>query len=413
MFKKLIIFIIIFGIFPIITFASSNTGAKVGNEYYDNLEDAIKAAGPTDTVKLLSNSTLERGIIVEKILNIDMNGNTISAPTAVFEVQKGFLTLSGKGTIKELEPNYGAVRVIGSETPTGEKYSGVTIGKDITLEGWTGVFVSHKNNKSYGVTVNLDGKVNAVADTQGNPGIGVYVNGMIQDEKEHPEINISDTADINSDGVGLYIGGYSTFNLGKATIKGKEAGIGIKSGKLIIDGATVICDGKDETPTEGYTNGINASGTAIQIESNTGYAGDMEIKIKSGTIKSVNSNVIYEYVGKGTQTQVKSFTLTGGTYISEADKNVFLFSNPFKEKFVGFISGGEYSSNPNEHLIAGYTSTLDNDLYIVTKTTMANVDIEKSDGNNSVTIIIVTLLIIVLLIIGYINRNKILNLIKK
>ena len=52
-----------------------------------------------------------------------------------------------------------------------------------------------------------------------------------------------DGASITSTGSGLYIAGYSTFNIGDAYIEGELAAIGIKSGKLIIDGATLICNG--------------------------------------------------------------------------------------------------------------------------------------------------------------------------
>ena len=177
--------------------------------YYDNLSDAITAAKENETIKLLSNAALEKGIVLTKNIKIDLNGNTITSPTAVFEVQKGLLTLTGKGFIRETEPNYGVIRVIGSETPTDEKYSIVKVGKDVTLEGWTGIFVSHKDKKSYGVNVYLEGTINAVSDIQKNKGIGIYVNGSIQDKNNEPTINILDGATINSNGFGLYIGGYA------------------------------------------------------------------------------------------------------------------------------------------------------------------------------------------------------------
>ena len=84
-------------VFPNVVLASNNTGAKIGNMYYDNLSDAIEAAKENATIKLLSNAPLEKGIILTKSITIDLNGNTITSPTAVFEVQKGILTIKGKG----------------------------------------------------------------------------------------------------------------------------------------------------------------------------------------------------------------------------------------------------------------------------------------------------------------------------
>ena len=243
MIKKISLLLIILLIFPISTLASNTTGAKIGNIYYDNLNDAIEAVDDNQTIKLLSNAPLDKGIVLTKNITIDLNGNTISSPTAVFEVQKGALTITGKGIIKETEPNYGVIRVIGSETETDEKHSVVKIGKDVTLEGWAGIFVSHNNKKSYGVKVYVEGNINAVSDTSDGVGIGVYINGSIQDKNNEPEINIMDGTKINSNGVGIYVGGYSNVSIKKAEITGVENGIGIKAGAIEIDGANITCTG--------------------------------------------------------------------------------------------------------------------------------------------------------------------------
>jgi len=413
--KKIILLLVLtLVLFPKTILASNTTGARIGNMYYDNLIDAINAAQENATIKLLSNAALEKGLILTKNLTIDLNGNTITSPTAVFEVQKGTLTLIGKGLIKETEPNYGVIRVIGNETPTNEIYSGVKVGKDVVLEGWAGIFVSHKNKKSFGVKADLEGTVNAVSDTSGGVGIGVYINGSIQDKNNEPVINILDGAKINSNGVGVYVGGYSNILIKKANITGVENGLGIKSGNIEIDGATITCTGEDYTPTEGYSNGILKSGTAIQIESNTGYAGDIKLNIKDGKFISKNSNVLYEYIGGGNKTQVDKISISGGTFNSEANKNVFLLSESFKSIHPKFVSGGKYSSNINEYLLSGYQSTLDNDYYVVTSSTMKTVFLENTNNSNNVITTIITLVILMILsLITYLNRNKILEFIKR
>lgn len=413
--KKILLFVILnLLLFPKIILASNTTGAKIGNVYYDNLSDAINDAQENATIKLLSNAALEKGLILTKNLTIDLNGNTITSPTAVFEVQKGILTLTGKGVIKETEPNYGVIRVIGNETPTNEIYSGVKVGKDVVLEGWAGIFVSHKNKKSFNVQVDFEGKINAVSDTAGGTGIGIYINGSIQDKSNEPVINILDGADISSDGVGVYIGGYSNVNIKKATITGIENGLGIKAGNITIDGATITCTGKDYTPTEGYNDGILKSGTTIQIESNKGYAGNIKLDIKEGKFISKDSNVLYEYIGGGNKTQVENIKISGGTFISEKNKDVFLLSDSFISTHPKFISGGKYTSNVNKYLLSGYQTTLDNNYYIVTSNTMKSVFKETTNSRfNPITLIITIVIILILSIVAYINRNKIIKLIKK
>ena len=406
------IFLAVLLLIPIITFASDNTAFMIGDKSYENLTDAINNVNPEQTIKMYSDAKLNEYIKINKKVNIDLNGNNITSPSTSFLVDGGILNITGKGTIKELEPNYGVIRVIGNTSDIDYFHSVVNISKDVTLQGWSGIFITHNNSESHGVSVSFDGTINAVSDINGDSGIGIYVNGNIQHEDSSPIIDITDNAKITSNGTGLYVAGYSTFNIKKAHIEGVESGIGIKSGKLNIDGANIVCTGKDTTPTEGYNNGVNSSGTAIQIESNSGYAGNMEINIYNGDIISKNSSVIYEYIGKGDSTKVKSISISGGTFTSEAEKNVFLLSNSFKSTHPAFISGGIYSSNPTEYLKSGYSANLDNGKYNVSKSAMA-VFGEKVDNSNTFSNIILTIVLLGIGIIVYINRNNILKFFKK
>ncbi|MBE6138998.1 MAG: hypothetical protein E7174_00635 [Firmicutes bacterium] len=422
MYKKIIFSLIGIFMLPMFVSASITPMAKIGNKYYDSLEEAILNASSADTIMLVSDVVLEDTLTINKEVNINLNGNDITAPEKVFMIKGGFLDISGNGTIKETSPNYGAIMLVGSSEVTNDKYSSVHVGKDVTLEGWSGIFINHENSKSYGVNVYLDGKINAVNDVNGGTGIGIYVNGNIKDEEAHPVVSISDDALIKSTGNGLYIAGYSTFYIGDAYIEGVESGIGIKSGKLIINGATVIGNGEDKTPTEGYNNGIKASGTAIQIESNNGYKGKIEIDISRGNFISENSNVLYEYIGRGNQSLIYSMSISGGNFVSNNGKEVFSFSDSFKDIHSGFISGGEYSSNPTEYLKSGYTTTKEDSKYNVIKSTVKLVNSNSSKSNEPTFLksLISLIAIVALGILTYINRvrisnwlNKILNNFKK
>lgn len=416
MFKKFIFSIFLFfGIIPILANASTGSLVKVGNKYYETLEEAIANVGPNETISLISDVKLTETLQINKTVNIDLNGNDITAPERVFMVQGGTLNLTGKGTIKETKPNYGAIMIKGSTNSDDNKYSVVNIGKDVTLEGWSGIFITHDNSKSYGVEVNFAGTINSVNDTSGGSGIGIYVNGNIKDEQNSPTVTILDNAKITSTGNGLYIAGYSTFNINEADISGVESGIGIKAGILNIDGATVIGTGPDATPTEGYNNGIKASGTSIQIESNNSYAGNIELNIDDGTFVSNNSNTIYEYIGKGANSQMIALDVSGGTFVSGNSKDNFLISDSLKEYHNSFISGGEYSTDPSEYLKEGYTSTLEDDTYVVTKSAMKEVFSNNSNDTNNKfgTVILIIGITAILISLIYFNRTKILNLLRK
>lgn len=312
--------------------------------------------------------------------------------------------------IYETNPNYGAIEIKGSDDPTKKDYSTISVGSDVTLEGWSGIFINHNNNTGYGILVNMNGKINAIDDVNGGSGVGIYVNGNIQHEDNAPIINLSETVSISSSGNGIYAAGYAIYNINGSYISGKESGLGIKSGVFNIKNGTIKGSGEDKTPTSGNNNGINASGSAIQIESNSKYKGNIEINIEKGLIESKNSNVIYEYTVNNVPTQVKSISISGGTYKSDANKDVFSLSDSFKNTHQEFISGGSFSSNPTPYLKTGYGVSKDtNTLYEVISSTMSVFNQQQNNSNN----LFIWFLLIIIGFILYFNRIKITNFIKK
>lgn len=253
----------------------------------------------------------------------------------------------------------------------------------------------------------MNGTINAINDINGGPGAGIYVNGNIQHEDNPPIINLTNTSKITSTGNGIYAAGYAIYNINGAYISGEESGLGIKSGKFNILDGTIIGTGPDKTPTSGNNNGINASGTAIQIESNKGYKGDIELVIKNGTINSKNSNVIYEYTVNNAPTKVKNITLSGGTYTSDANKPVFSLSNSFTSTHQDFITSGTYSSNPTNFLKSGYsTSQNEKSLYEVTKSTMQVFAAKNENNSISYTPLIIIIITTIIGTLIYLNRKK-------
>lgn len=407
----IIIFIIL--VLPSFVKASGMTLIKVGNKYYDNLQEAINNVSSNDTISLITDVKTDETININKTVNINLNGNTIEAEEKVFLIEGGSLHLTGKGKVKETKPYNGAIVIKGSQNSNDLNYSTLKVDKEVTLEGWSGISVQHNNQKSYGVLINFQGKINAINDITGDEGIGIYVNGSIQNKTNSPIININSDSQISSTGIGLYLAGSSLVNIDNANISGKESAISIKAGTLNIKSGTFYCNGLDNTPTQGNNNGVNSSGATIQIESNDGYAGNIEINIQGGTLTSKNSHVIYEYIGRGNTSLVKEIILSGGTYKSPSNKNVFSLSNSLVNKHSKFIKGGKYTSNPDEYLIDGYNTNLLDNLYVVIKSTMKEDIIQNSKNkSNIVKILIYLLSIIIILIATYLNKTKILNFIK-
>ena len=408
--KKIFIipFIFLILVLPKINvYASDNIKAKIGNNYYDTLEEAINAATKEDTIILTNNVTFEETFKINKTVNINLNNNNISADQKVFLIEGGSLNLTGTGSIKENKPYYGAIMLKGSKNQNDKDYSTVSIGENVTLEGWSGIFIDHNdNNTGYGINVNMNGTIKSVNDIDGGTGAGIYVNGNIQHEDNSPIINLTKTTKITSTGNGIYAAGYATYNINGAYIEGKESGLGIKSGEFNIIDGTILGTGEDKTPTSGNNNGINASGSAIQLESNKGYKGNIKLNIKNGTFKSIKSNVIYEYTVNNTNTKVKEIDISGGNYKSDAKKDVFRLSDSLKNTHPTFITGGSYSSDPTPYLESTYKAEKDNNIYKVIQNT---INVFKEDNNSmSITPYIIIIIISISLIasVFYLNSKK-------
>lgn len=400
-----------------IVLASSSVEARIGNQFFDTLEEAIKAATSTDVITLGNNVILEDSLLIQKNVNINLNGKTIEAKEKVFIVSGGSLNLSGNGTVRESRPYYGAIFMEGSTDPSKEDYSTVSVSSGVTLEGWSGIFIDHVDKVSYGVLVNMNGSIKAVDDINGGSGAGVYVNGNIKHQENAPVINLSDTVRITSTGNGIYAAGYSHYVINGSYIEGDESALAIKSGDFHIIDGTFVSNGSDKTPTTGNNNGINASGTAVQIESNNGYAGNIELDIDNGTFKSLNSHVIYEYTVGTSPTKVTSISISSGTFSSPSLKNVFSLSDSFKTTHPSFITGGLFSSDPSSYLKSGYTTKKNSEENYEVLTNTLKTFLEKtSDDESNNNVFIWTFLIIMLVILSflaYFKRVQILNFLNK
>lgn len=347
--------------------------ATVDGIAYGDLQEAINNANGK-TVKLASDLNLNKQILVSNGNNVtlDLAGHNISfALKTNFKVSGGTLNVIGKGTIKEDKPYFSPITVYGSNDSNAKNYSTVVIGKDVTLIGWSGLFIDYvSGNMAAGVNVEVNGTLQSVPDVDGYDGHGIYLQGLVKNKANYPIITVNQTAKVLSGGPGIYAAGYAQWNINGAYIEGESAGIAIKSGIFNMNAGTIKAYGKDDTPTEGNGNGVNSSGTAIQVESNSGYAGDIEININGGSIISENSAAFYEYLANGTvTTNVKSISIIGGSFVSNETKDNFIASDIFDTKFNQFITGGTYSTDPTRYVKNGYKviQTADNTFTVVSE----------------------------------------------
>ena len=349
---------------------------------HTNLPDAITAVTDADTIKLEENIALVATQEINKKVTIDLNGYTISKDRMPLRVQGGELTLTGAGTVKETAPWFGAVVVKGSDTPTDTNYSVVNIGKDVILEGFFALFIDATTaGNGYGIVINVAGTAKGMNDGYDN-GAGIYIQGKIKHKTNYPIINVASTAKIESVGLGIYAAGYANWTFADGvSVSGVDSAMAIKSGKVTINGGTWTVTGPDTTPTTGWSAGVNGSGATIQLESNSAYAGDIELVINDGTFVSTNGRVIYEYLGKAgdTDTAVSSVEINDGSFVASAGKDVFMFSQEFGDKITKFVNGGTYSSDPSAYANDGVIFVANGQGIFGEKVETPVVDPEKKD----------------------------------
>ncbi len=346
-------------IIRVVTVLPEGTTSLVNGVSYETLSDAVDAAkvngGTVELVADVVDSTSIE-ILNKEEVTVDLNGNDISfASDQYFAVSGGTLTLTGEGTVKESDPYYGPI-FIERKIMQGSPLT-INVDEGVTLEGFSGIFVDYgAASAAMNTTINFKGKINTVRDRDGYVGYAIYVQGNIKNTNNYPVINIYEESEINSVGMGIYAAGYAEWNIYGGIINAKETAIGIKSGKLYISGGTFTANGEENIPTPAWGNGMIGSGSALQIESNDGYAQGMEINISGGEFISENAAAIYEYPDDAT-TSVIDFTITGGTFKSANYDSNFVFSESFTKTHQGFMSNITFdkeNSVLDSYLAEGY-----------------------------------------------------------
>ena len=343
---------------------------------FEEVKDAealISAVEEGKNIKLTSDIlNVDKTLLINKEITVDLNGKNVSFTNKNhFEVVGGNLTITGKGTVKEENPYYGAVMLRGSENIEDKSYSVLTVGKDAILEGWAPIFINQKglenNTEAYGVVVNLYGTLKGFEDSSGDRGHGIYLNGQSKNKINYPIINVFEGAKITTPGDGIYAAGYAKWNIEGATITG-GIGLGIKAGIFNLKNVTVIAtDSYKEA--EGYGNGINSTGAAIQIESNNGYAGAIDITIDKGSYTSNHGYAVQHYLNIDKKTKIVSDNklnnlVINGAKVSSLEKDKAIIAVD-GDKIL--VTGGTFSSSVAKYITSEYVEIKVENEYVVAK----------------------------------------------
>lgn len=307
------------------------------------MEELLNAVKGNNTVVLDDNITLNKALEINgNNVVLDLNGKTITITEKYIDLIKGSLEITGKGTIKDtrvLEATGSTIYVEGSTNKSDTGYSTLYVGKDIIIDTtqW-GLSVWDTSAKAYGVTVNFDGTIVSTGSKAG----GITIQGNIKNDGTAinvPVINLSKTTKITatgSDGFPLYGAGAGQWNVVGATCEGINGALGVKSGRFNIDNATLKATGKPGV-AEGYGNGINGVGAAIQIESNNTYFGKIELLItQNSQIISEKGNSIYHYSAQTGVNNLNELRIHDGNFVGDI---------VFQENDKVYVKGGTFQTD--------------------------------------------------------------------
>lgn len=307
------------------------------------MEELLNAVKGNNTVVLDDNITLNKALEINgNNVVLDLNGKTITITEKYIDLIKGSLEITGKGTIKDtrvLEATGSTMYVEGSTNKSDTGYSTLYVGKDITIDTtqW-GLSVWDTSAKAYGVTVNFDGTIVSTGSKAG----GITIQGNIKNDGTAinvPVINLGKTTKITatgSDGFPLYGAGAGQWNVVEATCEGINGALGVKSGRFNIVNATLKATGKPGV-AEGYGNGINGVGAAIQIESNNIYFGKIELVItQNSQIISEKGNSIYHYSAQTGVNNLNELRIHDGNFVGDI---------VFQENDKVYVKGGTFQTD--------------------------------------------------------------------
>ena len=275
-----------------------------------------------------------------KNITIDMNGKNISFSSQKhFTVKNGTLEFKGTGTVSEAEPYFGPVILKGGSQQTETNHSNVIVGENITLRGWSALFIDQNKGSNYGINATVNGKLEGLADTSGDKGSGIYINGQIAATTGAvPNIKIGSTATIESVGDGIYAAGYAKWNIEGAKITG-ATGIEIRAGELTVSENTEITGTSAPKTVTPNGNGSTTDGAGIAIAQHTTGL-PIDVKIISGDIKGFSA--LYESNPQKNSVEniakVK-IAVSGGNFTAIKGGTNAIYSEDKKN----FITGGTFS----------------------------------------------------------------------
>ena len=331
--------------------------AQIGDERYATLEEAFKSiqGTPKATITLLGEVSLTSAITLNNGADVTLDlathtiKGTISGNNPFFIVEGGSTLTVKNGTIN----SDGMVfRVHGDRNPS----QGEPINSTLNLESSLNV-----NADVNCVWIGgLGAEANIAATLSSSTNSTIMGNGQSGQPNQEfnnggTTINITEGAVITgpSDGFAMYLPQAGECTISGGTITAGTA-IGVKSGTLNVKGGTITSTGNYVADPAANSNGISSTGSAISVDSNSAYSGDVKINISGGTLVSQKGDAVREV---GDADNLVSISISDDASLSteaeeRADINI-ANDNPGGSKVS--VTGGTFSKDVDDQYIDNST----------------------------------------------------------
>lgn len=348
---------------PVMAMADETKVAKIGDTEYATLEEAFTAVTTTNatTITLLNDADVKNKIIISdgKNITLDLGGHnvTISTLGMFFYVNNATFTVNGSGSIKEAAAYLAPIIMTGG--PAGsENYSVVNVNNGVTLEGWAGMFIDQNKGNNYGMVFNAENAtLTGKNDTNGDAGVGLYVNGTINANVKIALTNVA----LSGTGDGMYLAGAADTTINGGSVTSSCTGIEIRAGSLTLNNCNVT-GGNGSVTTNANGNGSTSDNVALAVIQHTTRL-PIHVEINGGTFKGTAA-LLESNPQKNPEEATKQvgIIVNGGNFEGMVCK-----AEPKDGSSLG-VMGGSFNSDVTDYVHASPTVKDNNGKYYVGST---------------------------------------------
>jgi len=341
---------------------------RIGSDYYSTVQAAFNAAHDGQTIYLESDMEDQAGAVLDanKYIILDLGGHQLifnrqNAPKNVaILIKQGKLEIKNGEMLNVSNGNkytVDLIRLQGTNTAIDAEnapYSQVIVAADAILRNNVDLTVDKQKANvltifevssavpyANGARIDVYGELDATT-------YGIKVNGTIKatDPATYsPYVYIHTGADVHSNAtasgaVAAYSSGYARWKI-EGICQG-STGLYAKGGIVdIVDNAVIKSNSNNQqAAVTGGKSGVNAGGSAIVVESNANYPGQISVTISGNAeISGKGAYAIEETIDSSTSgaTQVNAIKIEGGT-LTGGSAGAIIVENASKEKVV--VKGG-------------------------------------------------------------------------